>query len=670
MSENQIAYRVVSSFTATPVGPVLTFWAKLLELPMELTFAPYGQVLQELQRPSAAADGVIVLLRMEDFVPRSRAGEPAPVGTELAVAVAGAARRTPGTSYVVAVCPRSPAADEDDRWRRALDREELELRRQLAGVDNVGHLDPAEVLERYAVPRADDSYADRLGGIPYTPEYFAALGTALMRRGYRRLTPEPKVLVVDGDNTLWDGVLAEDGPQGVQVGLARQELQNFLIEQREAGRLLCLSTKNDLVDVTEAFAAVPGMRLAPDDFVRMSADWRPKSAHVRELADDLGLALESFVFIDDSPIECAEVRLRHPEVNVLLMPPDASRALQDLRHCWPLDIGTVTEEASRRTALYHQEGHRRDLRSRTPTLAEFIDSLELTVTVRPPDAADLPRMADLMRRTTQFNLTARRYGVAEIEALPTATWQHVVGVRDRFGDYGTVGLMMSSPVQGMLDVEVFLVSCRALGRGVEHRMLAYLGRHALGQGLGTVRLKYVPTARNQPVRQFLTAVGFPEDGVIAASEAAETRYDPDAAPGGGSPPAPRPSVDVRRLRAWQDVAPASMDLTTARGLRRAIAGTTEVTDDSESDEQVVRRIWAEILHVNPERIDGDFRSSGGGSLELVHLLSSLYEEFDVELPVEALLDNEVTVDDVVTLVRLLRDGDTSTGEAGVPWVER
>lgn len=669
MNENKLAIRVVSSFTAMPIGAAISFWSNRLDLPVEVSFAPYGQTFQELHQPRPDVDAVAVLIRMEDFLPTGRHDEATVLGAELAAAVASAARRTPSTLFIVAVCPPSPGAAEEDWRREAIDEAAHQMGRQLTDAANVSHIDPADVLQRYAVLRAEDPYADRLGNIPYTPEYFAALGTALMRRLHRRVTLEPKVLVVDGDNTLWDGVLGEDGPTGVRVGLARQEFQNFLIRQREAGRLLCLCTKNDPADVAHAIATVPGMRLGHDDFVRIRADWRPKSVHVRELAEDLDLALDSFVFIDDSPVECAEVRSKCPGVAVLPLPPDASRALQTLRHYWPLDIDGVTQEASRRTSLYREEGLRRHLRLQSPSLAEFIDSLDLTVNVRPATAADRPRMANLTRRTTQFNFTGRPYDAAEIEALPVGIEQHVVEARDRFGDYGNVGLMMSSAAEDALEVDTFLLSCRALGRGVEHRMLAHLGRRALDQGLGAVRLRYVPTARNQPVRQFLDEVGVPESGFVSAADAAQVRYDPDAASDVG-PPQPRlPSGGARRLVSRSDVAGATVDLTTADGLRKAIAGTIIDPGESVDDEHVVRRIWAEILELDPNQIESDFRSLGGDSLDLVQLLARLYEKFGVELPVEALLDNEVTVGGVVDLVRLLRSEDAPTIDKRIPWVE-
>ncbi len=690
-----LAILVVSSFTATPATSALTFWANQLDLPVELSFAPYGQVFQALHRHGRNApsgpDAVAVLLRMEDFIPAGHQDGAGPIGNELATTLAAAAQRSPGTTFLVAVCPSSPGVGGDPRRLQAVDEATHVLRRQVGTVDNVSYLEPDDVVQRYSVSRPDDTYADRHGNIPYTPEYFAALGTALMRRLYRAMTAGPKVLVIDCDNTLWDGILGEDGPTGVGVGLARQELQEFLLEQRRAGRLLCLCTKNDLADVKEAVATVPGMRLTLEDFVDLRANWWPKSTNIHDLANDLDLALNSFVLIDDSPLECAEVRSQCPDVAVLQLPPDASRALQTLRHCWPLDLDGVTEEGTRRTALYREERLRREVRRQwTLSLAEFIDSLELRVTIRPAETTDHPRIVDLMRRTTQFNLTGERHSAAEIEALPASIEQHVVEVQDRFGHYGTVGLMMWSIANGSLTASTLLLSCRALGRGVEHRMVAHLGRRAVEQRLDTVRLRYVATARNLPARQFLDEVATPNGAsnegtlmyLLSAEDAANLRYNPDVTPAAGQAPvsavadrgsARRSAGEAWAPRSWHELAGLTADLTTAESLRRAIGGAgRDVVDDHEDsadDERAVTRIWAEILQLDPGQVDNDFRSLGGGSLELVQLLARVYEEFGVELPVEALLDFEVTISSVVAMIQLLRTSGPSAADGGIPWVE-
>jgi FkbH-like protein len=432
------------------------------------------------------------------------------------------------------------------------------------------------------------------------------------------------------------------------------------------------------------------MRLKLDDFVHVRANWSPKSANLLDLANDLDLALDSFIFIDDSPLECAEVRMQCPDVAVLHLPSDAPSALQSLRHFWPLDIDAVTDEATQRTAFYHQEQRRRELRQHwTQSLPDFINSLELEVTIRPAETTDHARMVDLMRRTTQFNLTGERYSAAEIEALHDSTRRHVVDVQDRFGSYGTVGLMMFSTDDESLTLTTLLLSCRALGRGVEHRMLAHLGRVAVTQGLDKVQLRYVATARNLPARQFLDEVAVPQHDtadasalyVIGAKDAATLRYNPDFTPAAG--PVPVPAVADRetawrsggdaRPKSWAQLGGAAVELTTAESIRMAIGGAVSDgvgnLDDRTDDERAVSRIWAEILQVPPGHVNDDFRSLGGGSLEIVQLLARVYEEFKIEIPVDLLLDNSFTASNVVAMIRLLRASGAGSAEGAIPWVE-
>ena len=308
------------------------------------------------------------------------------------------------------------------------------------------------------------------------------------------------------------------------------------------------------------------------------------------------------------------------------------------------------------------------------------------MTIRPAEVADHTRMADLMQRTTQFNLTGTRFGVAEIEALPDATTRLMVDVRDRFGNYGTVGLMMFGAAGRSLEVTTFLLSCRVLGRGVEHRMLAHLGQAALTLGMDEIRLRYTVTPRNLPARQFLDEVAVYRDGtadasliyVVGAPDAAALRYAPD----GPATPEPAPETVPaatsqtpgwdERLPSRNDLALVTTELTTAERVRKAVgAAWTDTTDldDRADDERIVVQIWAEILHVCAGDVDGDFRSLGGGSLEIVALLSQVYEAFRVEIPVDMLLDQAFTVTDVVEMIRLLRTGDDAPSDGDIPWVE-
>lgn len=159
-----------------------------------------------------------------------------------------------------------------------------------------------------------DSRSDALGHVPYTPLFFAALGTAIFRRIHALSSPPYKVVVLDRDQTLWKGVAAEDGPRGVEIDPGRRALQARLVEERAQGRLLCLASKNDEADVFSVFDAHPEMPLKRGDFVAWRINWQPKSENLRALANELGLGLDSFILIDDNPLDCAEVEAACPEV--------------------------------------------------------------------------------------------------------------------------------------------------------------------------------------------------------------------------------------------------------------------------------------------------------------------------------------------------------------------
>ena len=343
-----LTVRVVASYTAEPLAEVLRFWAGELALPMAVSFAPYGQVFQQLLDPDGALrtnrDGVnVVAVRLTDLAD--------PDGF---VAALRAADRETTVPLLLAICPDPPGTDAGLR-----DAAERTVRDGVTGTTHLRLLGSAELARRYPVADPHDAYADRLGRVPYTPEFFAALGTALVRTVHAIVSPRPKVVVVDADNTLWTGIVGEDGVGGITVDRDRRALQELLIAQRDAGRLLCLCSRNNAADVEAVFAGHPDLLLRPEHLTASRVNWRPKSENLRSLAAELNLGLDSFVFLDDSPIEVAEVRAACPEVLALAVPPDADRAAAFLRHCWPLDSTRVTDEDRQRGARYQQESQRR-----------------------------------------------------------------------------------------------------------------------------------------------------------------------------------------------------------------------------------------------------------------------------------------------------------------------
>ena len=252
------------------------------------------------------------------------------------------------------------------------------------------------------------------------------------------------------------------------------------MRQHDAGMILCLCSKNNDEDVAAVFDRRPEMVLRRDHIVGWRVNWKPKSENLRSLARELQLGLESFIFLDDDVVACADVEANCPQVLTFPLPPSPDAIAPFLGNIWAFDHRKVTKEASDRTAFYRQNAERREFEMESLTLKDFLAGLRLKIQILPMASEDLARTAELTQRTNQFNVTTIRRSEAGLQSLLQGGPKGLaVRVRDRFGDYGLVGAMIFSAASDALVVDTFLLSCRALGRGVEHRMLARLGEIAL-----------------------------------------------------------------------------------------------------------------------------------------------------------------------------------------------
>ncbi|MFL6261094.1 MAG: amino acid adenylation domain-containing protein [Thermoanaerobaculia bacterium] len=505
---------IAATFTAEPLERPLRFWMEELGFDTEIVFAPYGQVFQELLGAGSLArnaDGLnVILVRFEDW------GRGRPFAADdlrrnvldLAGALRSAASRSK-VPFLVLVCPGSPANLAEpgaaDLAREAADL----LTAELAAAGGVHLVTSAGLAAVYPVLGYYDPHGDELGRIPYTPAFFNALATMVARRFFALRIPPYKVIAVDCDGTLWKGICAEDGPQGVELDTPRRALQELLVAQHEAGMLICVCSKNNERDVLDVFDTRADMPLRRQHVVGWRANWRPKSENLAALAAELRLGLDAFIFIDDNPVECAEVQAACPEVLVVALPADPAEIPALLRNVWAFDRLPVTDEDRSRTELYRQNEERENLRANSHSFREFLKDLRINVDVSFLQPQHVRRVAQLSHRTNQFNLTTIRHSENEIEEIIRSPERHclVVSVQDRFGDYGLTGVVIYGASPAALEVETLLLSCRVLGRGVEHRVLEELGRIAAARGLSRVDLAFVPTARNQPARDFLASFG-------------------------------------------------------------------------------------------------------------------------------------------------------------------
>ena len=233
---------------------------------------------------------------------------------------------------------------------------------------------------------------------------------------------------------------------------------------------------------------IPEMPLSLRHFAAWRWNWQSKAENVTSLAEELGLGLDSFVFVDDNPKECAELSGELPEVLSLALPEDIERTPEFLNHVWAFDHPVVTEEDRNRNVYYSQQQEFGAEVRRAASLEEFMSSLDLRVVIQPFAPAKLARVAQLTQRTNQFNLTTIRHTEAEIQSLGNEYEIYTAEVSDRFGDYGLVGVLICRHDDAALIVDTFLLSCRVLGRGVEHRIVAFLGQTALSRGVVSRRL--------------------------------------------------------------------------------------------------------------------------------------------------------------------------------------
>lgn len=336
------AIAITASFTAEPVAESLNFLLRELGMKYRVAFAPYQQVFQQLLDPSSlvrAADGfAVVLLRFEDWLH----GE---IGTDVArerieqfadelIAALRAAQRAP-TPLIVCFCPASRAIDEKPGWREWFHSLEAKVVDTLGVGTSVHVIRSQEILDLYPVEEYEDEYAQRLGNVPYTTDFFSALGTMLARRMWGVAENRYTVIATDCDQVLWSGCCGKE--QRVGVDEARQTLQNSLLQQRDVGMLLCLCTKSREEDVWGAFEGNLEMPLQRDDFVAAGIGHETSAEKLGNLARELGLDLDSFIFLHSNADECAEVEAACPEVLTLLVPTDPDEISTWLKHVWAFD---------------------------------------------------------------------------------------------------------------------------------------------------------------------------------------------------------------------------------------------------------------------------------------------------------------------------------------------
>jgi FkbH-like protein len=355
---------------------------------------------------------------------------------------------------------------------------------------------------------------------PFATAMIPLYADNLMRILAAQMGRSRRVLVLDLDNTMWGGIVGDDGIEGLALGNgsplgeAHSALQRMALSLKERGIILCISSKNDEAIALDAFRNHPEMTLREDDIVAFRVNWDDKAANIKAISDAIDLGLDCFVFLDDNPAERKRVRDALPSVAVPELPEDPGDWLPVLQAAGYFEQAGFSKEDQLRAGFYKANALRAAQMERIGDHNDYLLSLGMTLAIAPFDSAGRKRISQLISKSNQFNLTTRRYSEAEIAAMQSNADVFAIQARleDIFGDNGMISTVICRQTGPSWEVDTWIMSCRVLGRRVEEALLQYLVQQARLRGISEIIGRYIPTARNALVRDHYAGLGFTRTG--------------------------------------------------------------------------------------------------------------------------------------------------------------
>jgi FkbH-like protein len=502
---------------------------------VEMVTAPYDQLIQQALEPTSTINGAkldAVLLAVDHRWLKLDRAEMAIENARSRVADAAQRTRTvieglrshggaPAIVQTIPVPPQALFGSFDRRWAGSV--------RSMIDAFNHELISVAEETESYVLDVA--ALAERIGTdqwfdpvrwysykLPFAAECFSIYADVLGRllgaiRGKSR-----KCLVLDLDNTLWGGVIGDDGLEGLALGQggalgeAHLSIQQLAIDLRARGILLAVCSKNDDAVARRPFREHPEMVLKENHIAVFRANWQDKPLNLEAIARALNIGLDALVMLDDNPAERAQIRAALPVVAVPELPSDPSWFAWTLWAAGYFEAVAYSSEDATRAESYASDTLRAEVRATTRDLGDYLASLEMALSCTSFDVQNRKRIAQLINKTNQFNLTTKRYTEVEVAAMEGDASLITLQVRlsDKFGGLGMIGVIIARPAadQAAYEIDTWLMSCRVLGRRVEEAMLSALVAEAHKKGVETLIGLYVPTARNSMVSNHFEKLGF------------------------------------------------------------------------------------------------------------------------------------------------------------------
>ena len=410
---------------------------------------------------------------------------------------------------------------------------------EIARLERVRILDLHGLMLSLGTKHAHDSRKWLLYRQPYTETFWQEIGRLLGRiLAAEKISPK-KCIALDLDNTLWGGIIGEDGLQGIQLGddfpgKAYRDFQQTLVCLKKKGVLLAVASKNNPEDVYEVFDKHDAMILSRKDFAALEIHWDSKVESIRRVAKKLNIGLDSIIFVDDSAKEIGEISERLPDVTCVVVPEELAELPDLFAETDFFDFAEITDEDRRRTEMMAADSARLEIQE-AMSEEEFRKSLNLKIEVFAAQKQHLARVTQLINKTNQFNLTTVRRTQDEVEELVGSKDALVLGmdIKDKYGDYGLVGVTILKKKAKSCVIDTLLMSCRVLGRGAEDTLIAKLAEAAKSLGCDEIRGRYIATSKNAMVKDFYRHFNFQhepqtDEWFVRITEAPRTPENIDA----------------------------------------------------------------------------------------------------------------------------------------------
>jgi FkbH-like protein len=531
---------ILRNIIVEPIEPYLRYFAMKSGLNCHIKFGDYDNIFHESLGVSSdlinkELDSVLVFLKLEALswnLARNFTGlSKEQINNEIGIitentkkTLAGIRQKTNAivlwSTFEIPIYPGLGIQDSQAQDGQLATIRELNetLCRIFRNIPGVYALDMNLCIARVGGNNFYDQRYWHIGRAPYTREALSEIGWEIIKYIRPLKGKNKKCLVLDCDNTLWGGIVGEDGIAGIKLGKSHPgsafcEFQQEVVNYYNRGVIIALCSKNNEDDVWEVFSDHPDMVLKRKHIAAARINWGNKVANLKQIAQELNIGLDSIVFVDDSDFEINLVREKLPEVHTIHLRENETVKYRDnLAALGLFDTLEILTEDKKRGEMYKVEVTRKKLKEDTTDLESYLSSLEAEVEISFADEFSIPRIVQQIQKTNQFNLTTRRYNRADIEKFVGDKVSDVICLRllDRFGDYGIVGTCVLKYIETQAVFDIFLLSCRIIGHGVEGVFLAEALKLAKMRGCKTAVGEYYATKKNSQVEYFYKQYNFKE----------------------------------------------------------------------------------------------------------------------------------------------------------------